>query len=427
MDEPRNDGHAPTSTHPQTRASLLTPVFIIVAMLAIFVVGLGLGVLVDQTLSPFGRTTTKNEANIPESVDQAWSVIHQHYVDEEAIDDQKMVSAAIKGMLTTLGDQGHTRYLNAEEVKQNQQSLSGNYVGVGIQIEQRDNKIVVIAPIDGSSAERASIKPGDILSKVNGKGTDGLSIDDVVQAVRGPEGTTVDLVFDRPGQPEPIAVTLERTKLDVKSVQWVMLPDQIADIRISQFARGTSDELTAAIRDAQQAGAKGIVLDLRSDPGGLLTEATGTASQFLKPGEPIFISQVRNGDRTTHRAESGDIRTELPVVVLVDHGTASAAEIVSGALQHNQRAKVVGQPTFGTGTVLQQYPLSDGSAILLGTELWLTPGGQEIRGQGIKPDIEVALPSGVVPYFPSRGHNSPDAIQQDTQLQRALDLLKGAG
>ncbi|CCF86202.1 S41 family peptidase [Nitrolancea hollandica] len=427
MDEPRNDGHASASTRPQTRAPFGTPVFIIVAVLAIFVIGLSVGVLVDQTLSPFGPRTAKTQANVPQPVNQAWSLIHQHYVDEKAINDQKMESAAIKGMLSTLGDQGHTRYLNAEEVKQNQQSLAGNYVGVGIQIEQRDNKIVVIAPIDGSSAERAGIKPGDILTKVNGKSTDGLSTDQVVQAVRGPEGTTVDLVFDRPGQPAPIAVTLERTKLEVKSVQWVMLPDQIADIRISQFAHGTSNELTTAIRDAQQAGAKGIVLDLRSDPGGLLTEATGTASQFLKPGEPIFVSQVRNGDRTTHRAETGDIRTDLPVVVLVDHGTASAAEIVSGALQDNHRAKIVGQPTFGTGTVLQQYPLSDGSAILLGTELWLTPDGQEIRGQGIKPDIEVALPSGVVPYLPLPGHNSPDAIQQDTQLQRALDVLKGAG
>lgn len=427
MDEPRNDGHASASTRPQTRAPVGTPVFIIVAMLAIFVIGLSLGVLVDQTISPFGPTIAKNEANVPESVNQAWSVIHQHYVDEKAIDNQKMSSAAIKGMLDTLGDQGHTRYLNASEVKQNQQSLSGNYVGVGIQIEQRDKKILVVSPIDGSSAERAGINAGDILAQVNGKSTDGLSVDDVVQAVRGPEGTTVDLVFERPGQTTPIAVTLERTKLEVKSVQWVMLPDQIADIRISQFAHGTSTELTAAIRDAQQAGAKGIVLDLRNDPGGLLTEATGTASMFLKPDDPIFVSQVRNGDRTTHRAESGEIRTELPVVVLVNHGSASAAEIVSGALQDNQRAKVVGQPTFGTGTVLQQYPLGDGSAILLGTELWLTPDGREIRGQGIKPDIEVELPAGAAPYIPLRGHNSPDAIQQDTQLQRALDVLKGMG
>ncbi len=426
MDEPRNEGRAPASTHLQSRRSARTPIFIIVATLAIFVIGLSLGVMVEQTLSPFEPKVAKSEVDVPESVNQAWSVINQYYVDEKAIDDQEMTAGAIKGMLNTLGDQGHTRYLTASEVKQNQQSLSGNYVGVGIQIEQRDNKIIVIAPIDSSSAQRAGIKAGDILAKVNGQSTTGLTIDDVVQSVRGPEGTTVDLVFERPGQSTPIAVTLERTKLEVKSVQWIMLPDQIADIRISQFAHGTSDELGAALRDAQEAGAKGIILDLRSNPGGLLNEATGTASLFLDPNDPILIAQMRNGDRTTHRATGTNIRTELPIVVLVDHGTASAAEIVSGALQDNQRAKIIGQPTFGTGTVLKQYPLSDGSAILLGTELWLTPDGQEIRGQGIKPDIEVALPDGVSPYLPVRGHDSPDAIRKDTQLQRALEMLKGA-
>lgn len=427
MDEPRNEGHAPATARPQARRRAGTPIFIIVAMLALFVIGLSLGVIIERPLSPFGSQVTNTESGAPESVDQAWSIIHEHYVDEESIDGQEMTAGAVKGMLNTLGDQGHTRYLTAEEVKQNQQSLSGNYVGVGIQIEQRDNKIMVVAPIDGSSAQRAGIEAGDILTKVNGRSTEGLSIDDVVQAVRGPEGTTVDLVFERPGQPAPIAVTLERTKLDVKSVQWTMLSDQIADIRISQFARGTSDELAVAIREAQEAGAKGIVLDLRNDPGGLLTEATDTASVFLEPDNPIFISQMRNGDRTTYRATDGDIRTELPVAVLVDKGTASAAEIVSGALQDNQRATIIGQPTFGTGTVLKQYPLSDGSAILLGTELWLTPDGQEIRGQGIKPDIEVALPDGVSPYLPVHGHDSPEAVQRDAQLQKALEVLKGAG
>lgn len=426
MDESRNEGRAPAPTRPQSRRPAGVPAFIIAAMVAIFVIGLSLGVIVEQRLSSFGPGLAASDAAIPKAIDQAWSLIHEHYVNEEAIDDQAMIAAAIKGMLSTLGDDGHTRYLNASEVKLNQQSLAGNYVGVGIRIELRDNKIIVVAPIDGSSAQRAGITTGDILTKINGRTTDGLSIDDVVQSVRGPEGTTVDLVFERPGQSTPIAVTLERTNLDVKSVQWIMLPGQIADIRISQFAHGTSDELVAAIRDAEQEGAKGIVLDLRNNPGGLLTEATDTASLFLKPNAPILISQVRDGERTTHRAMSGDMGTELPVVVLVDNGTASAAEIVSGALQDNQRAKIIGQSTFGTGTVLQQYSLDDGSAILLGTELWLTPDGEEIRGQGIKPDIEVALPDGVVPYLPVRGHDSPEAIQRDTQLQRALDVLKGA-
>ena len=426
MDKSLNEGRAPASTHPQAHRRTGPSLFIAVAMLAIFVIGLGLGVIVEQTMSPFGATVTTTKSGVPEPVNQVWSLIHQHYVDTKAINDQKMSTAAINAMLNTLGDQGHTRYLNAAEVKQNQQSLSGNYVGVGIQIEERNNKIVVVAPIDGSSAQDAGIKAGDVLTTVNGKSTPGMSIDDVVQAVRGPEGTTVDLVFERPGQSQPIAVTLKRTKLEVKSVQWVMLSGQIANIRISQFAYGATDELTAAVRDAKQAGAKAIVLDMRNDPGGLLDEATGVASVFLEPNQPIFISQVRDGDQSTYRAGGADVQTDLPTVVLVDHGTASAAEIVSGALKDNHRAKIIGQPTFGTGTVLNQYPLSDGSAILLGTELWLTPDGKEIRGQGIKPDIEVALPDGVTPYVPVRGHDSPGAIQQDTQLQRALDVLKGA-
>jgi carboxyl-terminal processing protease len=427
MDKPRSDAGTPAPPHPPSRhraswSSLTT----LVSAVAIFVIGFSLGIIANQQFTTPGGPAFGGSTPLPAPIREAWSLIHEHYVDAEAIDDQRMTSAAISAMLGTLGDGGHTRYLSAEDAAQHRRSLSGSYVGVGIQIEMRDDRVVVVAPIDGSSAQQAGVEPGDILVKINDESTTGLSLDDVVERVRGPEGTTVDLIFERPGSSEPMTFTLTRTKLQVKSVHWTMLPGEIADIRISQFAEGTVAELSQTLHEVQDAGANGIILDLRNNPGGLLGQATGTASMFLDPGEPIFISQLRGGDQNVHQAERESTSTDLPTVVLVNHGSASAAEIVSGALQANERAKVVGVPTFGTATVLAQYGLSDGSAILLGTELWLTSDGKEIRDHGITPDVEVTLPDGVAPFLPISGHSSPDAIQRDTQLQHALSMLPTA-
>lgn len=404
------------------------PVLLLTALLilGVFVSGIGAGVVGDQLLLHPSNATASSSGQLPSVFGEVWSLIHDQYVDPSKINDTNMTTAAINGMLNTLGDQGHTRYLPAQQAAQQNESLSGSYVGVGIQVEQQDNKIVVVAPIDGSPAKAAGVKAGDVVVSVNGQSVAGKTLDQVVDLVRGPEGTTVEMVFDRPGQARPLDLKLRRTKLAVQSVTWAMLPGNVADMRLSQFAQGAATQLAAAIQQAQQAGAVGLVLDLRDDPGGLVDEAVSVASEFLPPETTVFISQVRDGTRTAHVTDANATRTSLPLVVLVDSGTASASEIVSGALQEQERAKVVGEKTYGTGTVLSQFGLSDGSALLLGTELWLTPGGHLIKGQGITPDYTIALPSSVKPFIPNGGGSvGADAIKSDAQLEGALDVLRG--
>ncbi|MBX6343089.1 MAG: S41 family peptidase, partial [Thermomicrobiaceae bacterium] len=326
----------------------------VIGTVGIFTGGLGAGVVVDQTVFHPATVTADAPSTLPKTIGEAWSLVHDRYVDQSAINDDKMTQGAISGMLDAIGDEGHTRYLTKEQLAEHEDSLSGSYVGVGMQVEERNDQVVVVAPIDGSPAEQAGVRAGDVLVQVNGQSVEGMPLDQVIQMVRGPEGSTVNLVFQRPGQDQPISLTLTRKRLEVSAVDWVMLPGpaKIADIRISQFSHGASDQLAKAIRDAQAAGATGIVLDLRNNPGGLVDEAIGVASQFLPSDAPVFISQVRSGQQTVHRADANVARTDLPLVVLVNQGSASASEIVSGALQENGRAKIVGEKTFGTGTVL---------------------------------------------------------------------------
>ncbi|MDI3339631.1 MAG: S41 family peptidase [Sphaerobacter sp.] len=407
------------------RGSLGVLLLAIVALLGVFTTGFGTGIVVERMGAGAAAPPPTETAQAPRVIDEVWKLVHEHFVEPGKIDDQAMTTAAINGMLEPLGDDGHTRYLPPEQVVEHDQNLSGSYVGVGIQIEMRDDRIVVVAPLNESPAAAAGIRPGDVLVSVDGQSVAGLSLDEVVRLVRGEEGTTVELVFERPGQAEPVTARLRRTQLELKAVDWALLPGGVVDIRISEFIRGTSDQLTAAIEEAERAGATGIVLDLRNNPGGLVDEAIRVASAFLPPETTVFKSRVRDGSETAHLTVATVRRTDLPLVVLVNEGTASAAEIVSGALQEHQRAPLVGVPTFGTGTVLSQYTLSDGSALLLGTELWMTPDGDLIRDSGISPDYRVEQPEGVWNYTPVTGMPVNEDVAQDAQLSAALGVLRG--
>lgn len=392
-------------------------------VLVVFLAGLGAGVALDQFLMQPAPATAVDTPTPGSVFDEAWGLIHDRYVDPSKIDDERLMAGAITGMLDTLGDQGHTRYLPPARVAQHNEDLSGTYVGVGIQIELRDDQVVVVAPLDDSPALQAGIRSGDVLTEVNGESVAGWTLEEVVDAVRGPEGSTVSLTFERPGEAQPLMFTLNRTRLALAIVDWVMLPDQIAHIRIREFNRGASEQLARAIQSAEDAGATSILLDLRNNPGGLVDEVISVSSQFLPPDAPIFISQTRDKAQVVHRAEARARRTSLPVVALVNQGTASAAEILSGALQQNHRGTIVGETTFGTGTVLSQYGLSDGSALLLGTELWLTPNGQLIKDHGITPDYTVTLPEDVPQFHPLSLRDAPDSYKQDTQVMAGRSLL----
>ncbi len=373
-----------------------------------------------------GEDAEASTGGAPETFDTAWNLVQTRYVDTDAIDEDAMLEAAIDGMLQTLKDEGHTRYLTAEESRSESESLQGEYVGVGIQVNERDDQIVVVAPIDQSPAKEAGVLAGDVLIAVDGVDVTGQSIDEVIQKVRGEAGSQVTLRFLRDGEDSPLTFTLTRRRIDVSSVAWTMLDGDIADIRLTQFTAGAGDDIATALEEAKAAGAKGIVLDLRNNPGGYINEAIQIGSMFVPEGETIFITQVRDGGQEPHLATPQPQHVgDLPLVVLINEGSASSSEIVSGAVKsNNPNASVIGETTFGTGTVLSNFGLGDGSSLLLGTELWLTPEGNLIKNQGIRPDVVVGMPDGQFAFTPiDNADNSLEEIE-DYQLEWAVHIIK---
>jgi carboxyl-terminal processing protease len=360
---------------------------------------------------------------------EAWDLARDQYVEPEAADPDAMTAGAVNGMLDALGDVGHTRFLTAEEASEWDEALRGSFEGIGAYIDVRDGQTVIVAPIEGSPAERAGLRAGDVILAVDGEPTDGWTVDDLRTAVRGPKGTDVSLSVLHPGESEPVELRITRAEVEVPSVSWRMLPDDVALVKLSSFDDDAGRELQGALSAAREQGARAIILDLRNNPGGLLDQAVMVASQFLPEGTPVLLEENRDGEREVTPASSGGVATDLPLVVLINENSASSSEIVSGALQDAGRATLVGETTFGTGTVLTPYRLSDGSRLLLGTEQWLTPDGRVIRGQGIAPDEIVLLPDDVAPLTPAEAAELPAATLRegdDAQLGRALELASAA-
>jgi carboxyl-terminal processing protease len=359
-------------------------------------------------------------------INQAYQVIQQNYVDRSAVTQTQLEYSAISGMVDALGDTGHSRFLTPEMVKEENNFTTGSFEGIGAEVTMKNGQVVVVAPIDGSPAQEAGVKPGDIMLKVDGVDLSGLSLSDVVTKVLGPAGTKVTITFMDPKTGAVRDVTITRAKINVQNVTWYMLPGTtIAHLRIAAFSHGVTADLQSALQQIQALGATGIVLDLRNDPGGLLDEAIGVASQFLGSGNVLLVRDAQ-GQEQAVPVKSGGQAVNIPLVVLVNQGTASAAEIVAGAIQDAHRGTLIGDTTFGTGTVLNSFKLSDGSEVLLATEEWLTPSGRIIWHQGIAPDVNVSMSVDVEPLIPTI-EQSISAVQlqssQDVQLLKAIEEL----
>jgi carboxyl-terminal processing protease len=339
-------------------------------------------------------------------------------------------------MVDSLHDTGHTRFLTPAQVQTENQQLSGTFTGVGLYLRQdkTTKQLIITSPIPGSPAEKAGFKPGDIIVAVNGESTAGKNIPAVSTLIQGKAGTSVVITVQRPGVSQPITIHVTRAQIKVPNVLLhYIAEDHIAHIQIVQFADGVSGQLKDALNQAKKMGATKIILDLRDDPGGYLNEAINTASDFIKSGN-VLLEQDSTGHRTPVAVTGNAIDTSDSIIVLINSNTASAAEIVTGALKDNHRATVIGDPaTFGTGTVLQEFSLADGSAILLGTQEWLTPNGQFIRDKGItpsNPDLVVKLGPNAFPLTPAdenAGHMTEQQILSsgDAQLVKAINYLKG--
>lgn len=406
---------------------VLAPVLAVVMFSAGVVVGGSGGPLGDGPLQ--AGTATPRPSGTPADitlVEEAWDVIHDNYVDPDSLDDQELVYGAIRGLTDAVGDEGHTSFMTAEEAQAADQSLSGSFVGIGVQIsEDEAGGILITTVFPGTPAEENGLRRGDRIVAVDGVSTEGETVDDTVSRVRGPEGEQVTLTLRREGV-DDFDVTITRREFDLPLVSWAMVPGTtVAMVRLDQFATGATDAVKKAVEAAKADGATGIIFDLRSNPGGYVNEAVGVASQFLTDGI-VYQAFDRSGKREDAKVEPGGVATDIPVVVLANGDTASSAEIVSGAIQDAGRGQVVGEKTFGTGTVLGRFDLSDGSSMRIGVERWLTRDGRPIWHEGLEPDVTVTLADDAQPLLPETLLDmSADEVtaSADEQVKRALEIL----
>jgi len=317
------------------------------------------------------------------------SLIQANYVDETKPRD--LIYGGIKGMLETLDP--HSSFLPPDIFKEMQVETQGSFGGLGIEITVKDRQLTVVAPIEGTPADRAGLHPGDRIVKIDGNPAKDMTLIEAVKKLRGPKGTSVTLTILREESPGPFELTLVREVIEVKSVRAKDLGDGIAYIRIASFQERTGKDLLKAIELFQKNGISALVLDLRNDPGGLLNQAVQVSDLFLDKGQLIVYTEgrIKNQD-LRFSAEHGAQIPKVPMVVLVNGGSASASEIVAGAMQDWKRALVLGTKTFGKGSVQTVIPLSDGSGLRLTTAKYYTPKGRSIHGTGIVPDIIVEVP-----------------------------------
>ncbi len=322
---------------------------------------------------------------------EAWSLVDREYYDRAALDTAKLTHGAIKGMLEALGDP-HTVFLDAQHSELTDAELRGSFEGIGVQVDLVDGGLRVVAPLDGSPGEKAGLRADDLISQVNGQDLKGLSLTEAVNLIRGPRGSTVRLLVQREGWPQPRPMEVVRSDIKLESVRSRMLDGGIAYVRISTFANTTARDLQAPLERLLQARPKGLVLDLRSNPGGYLQAAIDVASELIPDGVLLYQEHA-NGQRDVFRAKPGGHATQVPLVVLIDHGSASAAEIVAAAVRDRGRGVLIGEQSYGKGSVQNLHQLADRSTVRITTARWLSPSETPLNGVGLTPDIAVPAAS----------------------------------
>jgi len=441
--------------NPQRRFWMLGPMV---------VVALVVGVLLGKGWERTGHATETYEEL--KTFSEVLTQVQKSYVDETKVKD--LVQGAIRGMLSTLDP--HSAYMTPEMFKEMQVETKGEFGGVGIQIGVKENRLAVIAPIEGTPAYRAGIKPGDFIIKVNDEPTKDLTLMDAVQKMRGPKGSKINLTIQREGTPDPLQFTLVRDTIKIESVKSKVL-DNIGYVRLTQFQESTGRDLGKVLKQFKDQKLQSTILDLRNNPGGLLTASVEVSEQFLPGGKLVVYTKGRESKKDEWIAKGKDQMDDSPMIILINEGSASASEIVAGALQDYGRAVIVGTTSFGKGSVQTILPLGDGSGLRLTTAKYYTPKGRSIQTTGITPDIVVkAQPptivakagepkagekegdpkqtkptvvpgkdqppqngkgleegtpkSGTTPPPPLPDVSSDPSLEQDVQLQKAVEMLK---
>ena len=349
-----------------------------------------------------------------------WRLVHQKYVGQP-LNDIELVRGAIRGMLEALGDR-YTGYMDPQEFQDAQAPLEGEYEGIGAWVDVTKDYLTIIAPIPGSPAARAGLKPGDQIIAVDGEDVTGVAPELVRRRILGPAGTEVQLTIRREedGEVREFDVVIRRARIQIPSVEYRLLEGDVGYIRLMMFGEKTDEDLQDALRDLKRQGAKAFILDLRNNGGGYLNTAVAVASQFLPAGQVVLYEKFGDGSMEVYKAQGGGLAVEEPLVVLVNEGSASASEVVAGALQDHERALLVGEVTFGKGSVQEWISIPrDGGAVRITVAYWLTPKQRLIHEEGLTPDYEVPLDEEDIDWL----RYEPDPAA-DPQLARALEVLR---
>ena len=356
---------------------------LVISLLLVVVIALAFGAGYTFGITNFSRLGEGMDV-----VGQAWNIILAEYIDRDRLEASTLKQGAIKGMLESLDDP-YSSYLEAEHYELGATSLEGEFDGIGAEVTVKEEQIVIIAPFADSPADKAGIRAGDIILEVDGESVADMSLVEAIIKIRGPTGTVVKLLVLHEGETEPEEIEITRARVEVPSIRFEMKED-IAYINITQFSERTEDELSPVLQELAEEESKGIILDLRGNPGGLLDTVVDVASYFLSDVPIVKIVNNEGVIATLNTTKSATI-TDLPVVVLVDDASASGSEVLAGALQDHGRAIIAGTTTYGKGSVLVLRQLNDGSGMYITIARWLTPNERLIEGQGIEPDIELEL------------------------------------
>lgn len=403
---------------PEKRRAL----FSLVAVAVIFTVGFLAGRQNYQISLQSGRITFTSQTPLNKPVDfslfwEVYDTVQKNYYDKSKIDGQKILYGAIQGMVGSLGDP-YTSFLTPDQNKEVKAELAGTYEGVGIQLGYKENKMVVIAPLDGTPAKEAGVKAGDRIVKIGDKPTETLTLPDAVSLIRGSAGTKVTMTFLREGASEAYTVELTRAKIQIKSVEFTDKGNGVGLLKLSRFADNTNTEWSAAVDQAVSAGSKAIILDLRDNPGGYLQSSVFVASEFISSG--VIVKQDTAGKVRDFSVSRTGRLLDIPIIVLINKGSASASEIVAGALQDYGRATLVGEQSFGKGTIQEVEDVTCEKkentvcpSLHLTTAKWLTPKDRWLNGAGgLKPDVAVEL------------KDADFKAGLDPQMDRAIEIAK---
>ncbi len=350
---------------------------------------------------------------LEETLQNFRAAFEKEYIGE--IDDEAMVESAIKGYVSGLGDE-YTTYYTKKEMEDLMEETEGNYVGIGIYISayKESNEIVIIKPMEGSPAEEAGLLPGDIITKVDGVEYNGDTIDEMTNKIKGPEGTKVKVEIKRNGQTQEIEV--ERRKILISHIDSKIIEDNIGYISISDFEGGCAQEFEENYKNLEEQGIESLIIDIRNNGGGLVDEAIAILELITNKGSTLLITTDKNEAEEVTKSEKDPI-INMPIVLLVNEYSASASEIMAGALKDNNKATLVGTTTYGKGVIQKVYPLTDGSGLKMTTNEYFTPNHNKINKIGIDPDEEIDLPEEVK-------HKTDITEEEDTQLQKAIEILK---